>query len=151
MPKKSKLTLSIASDLSQRLDFQAARDGKGHDRSSILEDLIKDHVPLPDDLAAFLVGARQAGPTDDKASRRQSPRPVARGKTTFYLSVEFARRLSLHAVLTGEDRSSIVEGLIRDNFTPWNIYDPRESHLSTRRKSRQSDSAEINSPVADAA
>jgi hypothetical protein len=145
IPKKSKLTLSIDPGLNQRLDFQAARDGKGHDRSSIVEGLIDTHIKLPDDMDDFFDDVPETRAPDDKSSRRQAAETVTRNKTTFYLSPKVAKRLSLYAVWTKKDRSSIVEGLIRDHVTQWDIYDPRESYLTTRRKDRQSGASPISS------
>lgn len=143
--KKSKLTLSIEPGLNQRLDFQAARDGKGHDRSSIVEALIDQYLKLPGDVQDFFLDAPQTQRPDAKSSRRQPAAAVNRDKTTFYLSFMVAKRLGHYAVWVGKDRSSIVEGLIRDHVTPWDIYDPRESHLTTRRKDRHGREAQINS------
>jgi hypothetical protein len=145
IPKKSKLTLSIDPGLNQRLDFQAARDGKGHDRSSIVDALIDQYVKLPGDVQDFFLDAPETRRSDAKSSRRQPPEAVNRDKTTFYLSHLVAKRLGHYAVWLGKDRSSIVEALIRDHVTPWDLYDPRESHLTTRRKDRQGREAQINS------
>jgi hypothetical protein len=139
---KKKLTLSIEPSLNRRIDIEAAVRGKGHDRSSIVEGLINRHICLPDDWREFPDNdARTPRPADGKASPRQ------REKTTFYVSTMAARLLGLHAQLTEEDRSSVVERLIAEHVTPWDVYDPRECHLTTRRKGRQSEAAEINSPA----
>src|SRR5271163_4862262 len=97
-PKKSKLTLSIEPGLNQRLDYQAARDGKGHDRSSIVEALIDRHIKLPGDVRDFFLDAPETQHTDAKSSRRQPAEAVTRDKTTFYLSPMMAKRLGHYAV-----------------------------------------------------
>ena len=142
IPKK-KLTLSIDAELNRRLDLQATFSGKGHDRSSIVDALVVEHIQLPDDWKHHLAPA-SASPdrTDDKPSPRQ------REKTTFYLSAQAALILGLHAQLTEADRSSIVEGLIRDHVTPWDLYDPREKYLTSRSKGRQSGADSISPPIA---
>src|SRR5580658_8947202 len=99
--KKSKLTLSIDPALNQRLDFQAARDGKGHDRSSIVDALIDQHVKLPDDMQDFFRDVPETQRSDAKSSRRQPPEAVNRDKTTFYLSNLVAKRLGHYAVWVG--------------------------------------------------
>lgn len=141
--KKKKLTLSIETALNRRLDFEAAVRGKGHDRSSIVEALISGHISLPADWQQFAVeGEATPQRTADKAPARQ------REKTTFYFSPMAARLLGLHAQLAEADRSEIVERLIREHVAPWDVYDPRDSYVASRRKSRQSEEAEISSSVA---
>jgi hypothetical protein len=143
MAAKKKLTLSIDPALNRRLDFQAAVDGKGHDRSSIVDALVVAHIRLPDDWQDF-PDAPDATPEppDDKAS------PHRREKTTFYLGVKAARMLGLHAQLAEKSRSRVVEALIEDHVTPWDVYDPREKFLSSYRKDRRSEAAEISLAVA---
>ena len=142
IPKK-KLTLSIDPVLNQRLDFEAARAGKGHDRSSIVDALIIEHIHLPDDWRGFPDMAPAAPErTDDKPSSRQ------REKTTFYLSAMASRLLGLHSHIVEADRSSIVERLIREHVTPWDIYDPREKFLSSYSKGRQKGADSISPTVA---
>jgi hypothetical protein len=149
--KDKKLTLSIEQGLNRRLDIQAALDGKGHDRSSILDGLVKQHIERPDDVTAFMVDAPKPQATEVKASGSQPVATVTRSKTTYYLSFESDRVLRLHALLTRQDLSPIVEGLIRAHVTPWDIYDPREFHLTSRRKDRQGGARPISSSERDAA
>ena len=141
IPKK-KLTLSIDPALNQRLDFEAARAGKGHDRSSIVDALIIEHVHLPDDWRGF---PDMPSATPEQAEDKPSPRQ--REKTTFYLSAMASRLLGLHSHIVEADRSSIVERLIREHVTPWDLYDPREKFVTSRRNGRQSEAASI-SPTA---
>jgi hypothetical protein len=142
MNAKKKLTLSIDPRLNQRLDFQAAVAGKGHDRSSIVDALITGHIRLPDDWQDFPdTLSATPEPPDDKAAGRH------REKTTFYVSVKAARVLGLHSQLAETNRSRVVEALIEDHVTPWDVYDPREKYLSTRRKDRPSEVGLINSSV----
>lgn len=144
--KKKKLTLSIDTALNRRLDFEAAVRGKGHDRSSIVDALINQHICLPADLLQFPDEAAVTPQrTEDKTVTRQ------REKTTFYFSPMAARLLGLHAQLAEADRSEIVERLIGDHVPPWDVYDPRESYVATRRKSRQSEEGLISSSVEAAA
>lgn len=144
--KKTKLTLVIADALNQRLDFEAAVRGKGHDRSSIVEDLVRAHICLPE-----AVGEILTRPMDVKSSGGQPTEGGKRSKVTFYLTDETARRLALHMTWTGEDRSEAVERLIREFITPWDVYDPRKSFVSTRRIGRQSEGEAISSTAAAAA
>jgi hypothetical protein len=144
--KKSKLTLVIGEKLNQRVDLEAAIRGKGHDRSSIVEALVDAHIRLPHAVDAILTQ-----PAEARACTRQPSEDGTRSKTTFYLSASAARRLQLHMTWTGEDRSEAVERLIREHITPWDVYDPREKFLSTRRIGRQSEAPQISSDVASAA
>jgi hypothetical protein len=143
---KKKLTLSIDPELNQRLDFQAAVAGKGHDRSSIVDALVERHIQLPDDWQHFPdVESTASEQPDDKASGRQ------REKTTFYLSVRAAKILGLHSQLTETNRSRVVESLIEAHVTPWKIYDPREFKAPARRNGRQGEEVSISSSGASAA
>jgi hypothetical protein len=144
--KKTKLTLVIGEGLNRRLDYQAARDGKGHDRSSIVEALVEAHISLPEAVDAILTQ-----PAEAVASARQPSADGARSKTTFYLSPSAARRLQLHATWKGEDRSEAVERLIRDHVTPWDVYDPRKSYVSARRIGRQSEATQISPDAGESA
>jgi hypothetical protein len=141
---KKKLTLSIDPQLNRRIDLQAALAGKGHDRSSIVDALIVGHIEIPDDWQQFPdIPAQAPEPPDDKAPGRH------REKTTYYVTVKAARTLGLHAQLAETSRSRVVEALIEDHITPWDIYDPREKFLSTRRRDRQTEVGPI-SPAAAA-
>ena len=40
-------------------------------------------------------------------------------KISAYISVESARRLGIHATMTDQDRSTIIDALIRDNLRDW--------------------------------
>jgi hypothetical protein len=152
--KPKKLTLSIDPGLNQRLDFQVAKDGKGSDRSSLLDGLVKAHIQRPDDVSALMVDAPKSQPTDAKTSRRQPPATADKSKTTYYLSVEADRLLRLRSLMTGDDLSTIVSGLIADHVAPWDIYDRRTHHTSANPvsgKGRQSGVPRVSSPLADAA
>jgi hypothetical protein len=150
--KKSKLTLSIAAALNQRLDFEAAIKGKGHDRSSIVEALISEHVKLPENVDQLLDSSPEMQEAQDaKTSGRQPTEAVTRGKTTFYFSPTAARRLRLHSLSTGQDCSSIVEGLIRDHVAPWKTYDESKMFVSARPRDRRRNEPQLNSPVSEAA
>jgi hypothetical protein len=148
--KKKKLTLSIESSLIRRLDIEAAKEGKGHDRSSIVGALVEGHIILPDEVGDFFdESSTPAQQPDGKASERQPTNPTNREKTTLYLSVKSARRLGLHATWTGEDRSSAVERLIREHIPSWKIYDPEDSYLTTRRKDRQGGAPSVRDSAAE--
>lgn len=142
IPKK-KLTLSIDSELNQRLGIQAAFGGKGHDRSSIVDALIIEHIHLPDDWR-HSPDMASATPerTDGKPALRQ------REKATFYLSAMSARLLGLYSELSETDRSSIVECLIREHIPAWGVYDTGKSFVTSRYKGRQSEAASISPTVA---
>jgi hypothetical protein len=40
-------------------------------------------------------------------------------KIAAYVSVESARRLGIHATMTDQDRSSIIDALIREHLRDW--------------------------------
>ena len=40
-------------------------------------------------------------------------------KISAYISLESARRLGIHATMTDQDRSAIIDGLIRDHLRDW--------------------------------
>jgi hypothetical protein len=40
-------------------------------------------------------------------------------KIAAYVSVESARRLGIHATMTDQDRSSIIDSLIREHLRDW--------------------------------
>jgi hypothetical protein len=70
--------------------------------------------------------------TSDGKARRAARRPAAKPaagqgaakvKATIRLSVEADRRLSVHAAMTGQDRSEVVEGLIRDHLRRYVVQD----------------------------
>jgi hypothetical protein len=136
---KKKLTLSIVPDLSQRLDFEAAVTGK--DRSSIVNDLILNHIALPKDWTDL----DTLCPTDAIASPRQPTPAAKRGKTTFYVEAKASMILGVHAGLTGIDRGDVVGRLIRDHVTPWKTYDETKHHLSAFPSIRRKHAAQITS------
>jgi hypothetical protein len=142
---KTKLTLSVANDLSQRLDFEAAVTGK--DRSAIVNDLILNHIVLPADWADLDTLCSQ----EAKASPRQPTPAAKRAKTTFYVSAKASMVLGVHAGLTRSDRSDILGGLIRNHVTPWKAYDESKHHTSAFPTSRRKRPAEINSSDSAAA
>jgi hypothetical protein len=147
--KKKKLTLSIEMDLTRRLDFEAALRGKGHDRSSIVGDLVDRHIALPADWKPLAVEVETLPEwMAAKAPARQ------RDKATFYFSPMTAMQLSLYARRLGFDQSDIVEGLIRAYVTPWDIYDPRTHHTSanpTNRRKKGTNSNEEDRATGQAA
>jgi metal-responsive CopG/Arc/MetJ family transcriptional regulator len=136
---KKKLTLSIVNDLNQRLDFEAAITGK--DRSSIVSELIENHIALPTDWSDL----DTLCPTDAKSSPRQQTEDAKRSKTTFYISAKASMSLSVQAGLTGTDRSDVVETLIRDHIAPWKTYDERKHHLRALPTNRRKHSVQITS------
>jgi hypothetical protein len=136
MLAKKKLTLSIARELNQRLDFEAALKGKGTDRSSLVDALLNERICLPADWTDFAVTSPETPcPPEAKPSRKPGDSDATREKTTFYISGKAAMLLSLWASLTQTDRSAVVEGLIRDHVTPWQAYDPRTHHTAAYRRS----------------
>jgi hypothetical protein len=52
-----------------------------------------------------------------KSPKRQDAK--SKVKISAYLSVESARRLGIHATMTNQDRSTIIDALIRDNLRDW--------------------------------
>jgi hypothetical protein len=141
--RKTKVTLVIDGELNRRLDYQAARDGKGHDRSSIVSGLVEAHIKLPDAVDAILTC-----PVEAKPSGRSATRDDNRGKTTFYLPHETARRLALHMTWTGEDRSAAVERLIRAHVPVWEVYDSAKFRKPTLRTNRSDPAGDVNLDVA---
>ena len=59
-----------------------------------------------------------------KASERKS---VEKVKVTLVLSAEMSQRLSVHAAMVGEDRSALVDGLIRDHLKRFVVADRAKS------------------------
>jgi hypothetical protein len=160
LPKK--LTLSIDPELNRLLDFQAALNGKGSDRSHLLDDLVMNHIEHPDDWDSLVASVKDSQPTGVKASGSQG------SKTTYYLSVEAEVRLRVHKMKTREDLSTTVANLIRDHIPHWGIfdtvkerlYDPTEKalyDLSTQKpislsdKDRLKRALKVISPAAEAA
>ena len=43
----------------------------------------------------------------------------AKVKISAYISQESARRLGIHATMTDQDKSTIIDGLIRDHLRDW--------------------------------
>lgn len=52
-----------------------------------------------------------------KATRGQDPK--AKVKIAAYVSQESARRLGIHATMTDQDRSTIIDTLIREHLRDW--------------------------------
>lgn len=55
-----------------------------------------------------------------KAAQRQ---PVEKVKATLILSTEAYQRLGVYATMTGDDRSAVVEGLIREHLRRFVVSD----------------------------
>ena len=59
-----------------------------------------------------------------RAAAKTSVRPGAsKVKATILLSVEASQRLTIHAAMTGEDRSALVERLIREHLRRFVVCD----------------------------
>ncbi len=61
-------------------------------------------------------------PKPRKAKGVKSPKiqdAKSKVKLSVYVSLESARRLGIHATMTFQDRSSIVDSLIRDHLRDW--------------------------------
>ncbi len=63
-----------------------------------------------------------------KARKRQAARAATRPaavkvKATIHLSVEASQRLTVHAAMTGMDRSALVEKLINDHLRRYVVSD----------------------------
>jgi len=52
-----------------------------------------------------------------KATKPQDAK--SKTKISAYISLESARRLGIHATMTDQDRSQIIDGLIRDHLRDW--------------------------------
>lgn len=61
-------------------------------------------------------------PKSRKGRGNKSPKAQeSKGKVKIaaYVSLESARRLGIHATMTGQDRSSIIDQLIREQLRDW--------------------------------
>jgi hypothetical protein len=152
MPEpKVKLQLSLSTALVRRLDYEAARRGPGLDRSALVEALVVEHVQLP---AGWVVGGGGAEPPraiESSAAERREGSESGRYKTTLHLTVLTARSLGVYSAWFGLDRGDVVDQLIREHVTPWDLYDPRESYLTSRRKDRRTGDAQLSVSGADQA
>jgi hypothetical protein len=64
------------------------------------------------------------GKARKRSSARAATRPVAaKVKATIHLSVEASQRLTVHAAMTGMDRSELVEKLINDHLRRYVVSD----------------------------
>jgi hypothetical protein len=52
-----------------------------------------------------------------RSTRGQDPK--GKVKIAAYVSMESARRLGIHATMTDQDRSSIIDSLIREHLRDW--------------------------------
>ena len=63
-----------------------------------------------------------AEPKSRKPRVAKSPKPQdakSKVKISAYISLESARRLGIHATMTDQDRSRIIDGLIREHLRDW--------------------------------
>lgn len=75
------------------------------------------------------MSAMMEGPTllpDIKTRKRAAAKAAGNKnretvKSTIILSVEAAQRLGIHATMAGEDRSAIVDRLIREHLKGWKV------------------------------
>lgn len=67
-------------------------------------------------------------PSDPGETRAKKPRVAkstkgqdakAKVKIAAYISLESARRLGIHATMTDQDKSTIIDGLIREHLRDW--------------------------------
>jgi hypothetical protein len=61
-------------------------------------------------------------PKARKARGNKSPKPQdpkGKVKIAAYVSLESSRRLGIHATMSGQDRSSIIDQLIREHLRDW--------------------------------
>jgi hypothetical protein len=61
-------------------------------------------------------------PKSKKGRGNKSPRaqePKGKVKIAAYVSLESSRRLGIHATMTGQDRSAIIDQLIREHLRDW--------------------------------
>jgi hypothetical protein len=52
-----------------------------------------------------------------KSTKPQEPK--GKVKIAAYVSLDSSRRLGIHATMTGQDKSSIIDNLIRDHLRDW--------------------------------
>lgn len=63
-----------------------------------------------------------AEPKSRRARGNKSPKPQdpkGKVKIAAYVSLESSRRLGIHATMTGQDRSAIIDQLIREHLRDW--------------------------------
>lgn len=88
-----------------------------------------------DSLEVWLVNPAQPDGPETKSRKgrgNKSPKTQdGRGKVKIaaYVSLESARRLGIHATMTGQDRSSIIDQLIREQLRDW-VVQYRPNHKS---------------------
>lgn len=61
-------------------------------------------------------------PKSRKARGNKSPKPQdpkGKVKIAAYVSLESSRRLGIHATMSGQDRSAIIDQLIREHLRDW--------------------------------
>ncbi len=61
-------------------------------------------------------------PKSRKSRVNKSPKPQeakSKVKLAAYVSLESSRRLGIHATMTGQDRSTIIDTLIREHLRDW--------------------------------
>jgi hypothetical protein len=74
---------------------------------------------------AWLMNPAQPDGPETKSRKgrgNKSPKgqdPKGKVKIAAYVSLESARRLGIHATMTGQDRSSIIDQLIREQLRDW--------------------------------
>jgi hypothetical protein len=84
-----------------------------------------------------------ARPRKRAASRPATRQPAEKAKCTLMLSVEASQRLSVHAAMMGEDRSALVDRLIREGLREYVVQRRTRPEASTlpAEENRQADSA----------
>ena len=63
-----------------------------------------------------------AEPKARKPRVAKSPKPQdakSKVKISAYISLESARRLGIHATMTDQDKSAIIDGLIKEHLRDW--------------------------------
>ena len=81
---------------------------------------------------ASRVRRRLGSPESPKRPRTQDPK--SKVKIAAYISLESARRLGIHATMTDQDKSTIIDGLIREHLRDWVVqYRPKRRHQVRRR------------------
>lgn len=63
--------------------------------------------------------------TAAKAADRKAVQSAPKVKSTLLLTAEASQRLSVHAALLGEDRSALVDRLIREHLRMFRVQDLR--------------------------
>ncbi len=93
-----------------------------------------------------MIAANETLAPESKSRRRSVARATARPaasktKVTLCLSADLATRLAVHAAVLGEERSTIVDALIRDHLKRFRVQDLARDPSRDNGEDRKSDAA----------